>query len=114
MQNGIGFRIMRKWNRGIDEWMEALDIFEQYIETRHYPLVEKGCEALFHASQKMHEVARLGDKTGTELEELAQGRGGPVEEILPSVDDQLEEEPDYTLAPVDQTDYSTLDDRPVG
>lgn len=46
---------------GIDEWMEGLDSFEQYIETRHRPTLESGIHQIFVASQKIHKVQKLGE-----------------------------------------------------
>ena len=99
---------------GMDEWFEALQILEEYIDTRHYPLVERGCEALFVASQKMHKVARLGEKAEKALHALdleTETEPDDYPEYLEE-DEPFDDEHANRLVtqPLDQTDYSTLGD----
>ncbi|MFA5505282.1 MAG: zinc ribbon domain-containing protein [Vulcanimicrobiota bacterium] len=46
---------------GMDEWLEGLEYFEQYIETRHRPTLETGIQLIFVASQKIQKVHKLGE-----------------------------------------------------
>lgn len=55
---------------GIDEWLEGLELFEHYIETRHRPTLESGIQLIFVASQKIHKVAKLGEIAEKTLQEL--------------------------------------------
>lgn len=57
---------------GMDEWLDGLEYFEQYIESRHRPTLETGIQVIFVASQKIHKVHKLGEmaeKTLAEIEE---------------------------------------------
>lgn len=57
---------------GMDEWLEGLEHFEEYIESRHRPTLEHGIQLIFVASQKIDKVHKLGEiaeKTLAEIEE---------------------------------------------
>ena len=55
---------------GIDDWLEGLEYFEGYIETRHRPTLETGIQLIFVASQKIHKVTKLGEMANKTLDEI--------------------------------------------
>ena len=55
---------------GMDEWLEGLEYFEQYIESRHRPTLETGIQLIFVASQKIHKVHKLGEMAEKTLAEI--------------------------------------------
>lgn len=90
---------------GMDEWLEGLEYFEQYIESRHRPTLETGIQLIFVASQKIHKVQKLGEmaeKTLAEIEdkereEEAAARNAPPQQAQPVED--IEEELPPTPGP---------------
>ena len=85
---------------GMDEWLEGLEYFEQYIESRHRPTLETGIQLIFVASQKIHKVHKLGEmaeKTLAEIEdkereEEAAARQAPQQAAAP-VEPEVSESP---------------------
>ena len=55
---------------GIDEWLEGLENFEEYMESRHRPTLETGIQLIFIASQKIHKVLKLGEIANKALADL--------------------------------------------
>ncbi|MCA9775935.1 MAG: zinc ribbon domain-containing protein, partial [Candidatus Eremiobacteraeota bacterium] len=79
---------------GMDEWLEGLEYFEQYIESRHRPTLETGIQLIFVASQKIHKVHKLGEmaeKTLAEIEDKEREEEAAARQAPPAVAAPTEE-----------------------
>jgi hypothetical protein len=89
---------------GMDEWMDGLEYFEQYIESRHRPTLETGIQMIFVASQKISKVHKLGEmaeKTLAETEEKEREERAAAHQAAPPPTPELvdPEAPEATLEP---------------
>jgi hypothetical protein len=60
------------YEEGVDDWVEGLDLMEDYIETRHRPTLELGIQKVWAGSQKLHSIQRIGDFAQRALDEREQ------------------------------------------
>jgi hypothetical protein len=57
------------YQEGVDDWVEGLDLMEDFIETRHRPTLELGIQKVWGASQKLHSLQKIGDLAKRALDE---------------------------------------------
>jgi ribosomal protein L40E len=88
---------------GMDEWLDGLEYFEQYVESRHRPTLETGIQIIFVASQKIHKVHKLGEmaeRTLADTEEKEREKQAAARQPKPPEEpEEVEEEPAPEITP---------------
>lgn len=79
------------FEEGVAEWSLGLELMEDYIETRHRPTLEEAIQKVWFASQKVHQIHRIGElaKRGLEEREASMAleqASGSGEEHYPGAD----------------------------
>lgn len=93
------------YEEGIDDWVEGLDLMEDFIESRHRPTLELGIQKVWVASQKLYSLQKIGDLAKRALDEREEFEQSLAEAQTDDEGGTSEAEDDGASPTFEQQDY---------